>query len=73
MAKYSGTVSKSQRVPARSTSIAMPSTCVRLRMISSRSAARHGAIVKPQLPITAVVTPRAGEGEASGSQVSCAS
>ncbi|MNC89893.1 hypothetical protein D3C83_59030 [compost metagenome] len=51
----------------------MPSTCVRLRMIRSRPPGRHGAMVKPQLPMIAVVTPSAGEGEASGSQVSCAS
>jgi hypothetical protein len=30
-------------------------------------------MVKPQLPMIAVVTPSAGEGEAHGSQVSCAS
>ena len=41
----------------------MPSTCVRFLIVSSRSAGRQGAIVKPQLPITAVVTPSAGEGE----------
>jgi len=33
-----------------------------VRIVSSRSCGRHGAIVKPQLPITAVVTPRLGEG-----------
>ena len=31
--------------------------------MSSRSAGRHGAMVKPQLPMTAVVTPSAGDGE----------
>jgi len=30
-------------------------------------------MVKPQLPITAVVTPSAGEGDTAGSQVICAS
>jgi hypothetical protein len=59
-----GIVSKSQRIPARSTSSAMPSTCVRLRMIRSRSRSRHGAIVKPQFPMIAVVTPSVGDGEA---------
>jgi hypothetical protein len=51
----------------------MPSTWVRLRIVISRSAGRHGAMVKPQLPITAVVTPRAGDGRSVGSQVICAS
>jgi hypothetical protein len=60
-------------MPARSASIDMPSTCVRLRIVRSRSAGRHGAIVKPQLPITAVVTPSAVDGEQVGSQVICAS
>ena len=60
-------------MPWRSTSSDMPSTCVRLRIVSSRSAGRHGAMVKPQLPITAVVTPSAGDGRTQGSQVTCAS
>ena len=51
----------------------MPSTWVRFLIVISRSAGRHGAIVKPQLPITAVVTPSAGEGDSVGSQVICAS
>ena len=51
----------------------MPSTCVRFLIVSSRSAGRHGAIVKPQLPITAVVTPSAGDGASVGSQVIWAS
>jgi hypothetical protein len=33
----------------------------------------HGAIVNPQLPMIAVVTPSAGEGANVGSQVICAS
>ena len=73
MSRYCGKLSKSQRMPARSASSDMPSTCVRLRMVSSRSAGRQGAMVKPQLPITAVVTPSAGEGSTKGSQVICAS
>ena len=72
-ARYSGKVSKRQSMPARSASSDMPSTCVRFCMVRSRSAGRHGAIVKPQLPITAVVTPRAGDGARVGSQVICAS
>ena len=73
MSKYCGMVSKSQRMPWRSTSSDMPSTCVRFFITSSRSAGRQGAMVKPQLPMIAVVTPSAGEGETSGSQVICAS
>jgi hypothetical protein len=73
MSRYCGTLSNSQRMPARSTSSDMPSTWVRFFITSSRSAGRHGAMVKPQLPITAVLTPSAGEGETHGSQVICAS
>ena len=51
----------------------MPSTWVRLRIVISRCCGLHGAIVKPQLPITAVVTPNAGEGRTCGSQVIWAS
>jgi len=51
----------------------MPSTCVRLRRVRSRSGARQGAMVKPQLPITMLVTPSATDGVANGSQMSCAS
>ena len=35
-------------------------------MVRSRSAGRQGAMVKPQLPIAAVVTPSAGEGAHTG-------
>ncbi len=72
-ARYSGKLSNSQRMPRRSTSRDMPSTWVRLRMVISRSAGRQGAMVKPQLPITTVVTPCAGDGVSAGSQVICAS
>ena len=72
-AMYSGKLSNSQRMPWRSTSSDMPSTWVRLRMTSSRSAGLHGAMVNPQLPMIAVVTPSAGEGATPGSQVICAS
>ncbi len=71
--RYSGTVSKFHCVPASRASSAMPSTCVRLRRVRSRSAGRQGAMVKPQLPITTVVTPSPTEGLAVGSQVICAS
>ena len=39
----------------------------------SRMFAGHGATPNPQLPITAVVTPSAGEGDMVRSQVICAS
>jgi hypothetical protein len=51
----------------------MPSTTERLRSIVSRAPAGQGAMPKPQLPITAVVTPSEGEGESVRSQVTCAS
>ena len=63
-ARYSGYDSKSQLMPARIASSDMPSTWVRLRTIRSRCAGWHGAIVKPQLPITTVVTPSAVDGVA---------
>jgi hypothetical protein len=71
--RYSGYVSKSQRTPPRSASSDMPSTCVSARSVRSRSPGRHGAIVKPQLPMTTVVTPSATDGVANESHVSCAS
>ncbi len=73
IARYSATVSKSHRIPARSASSDMPSTFVRLRIVRSRSPGRHGAIVNPQLPITAVVTPTPVDAARSGSHVTCAS
>ena len=42
-------------------------------MMRSRWDGRQGAIVKPQLPITTVVTPRAVDGVAKASHVSWAS
>ena len=42
-------------------------------MVRSRSVGLQGAMVKPQLPRIAVVTPSAGEGSTKGSQVICAS
>ena len=73
MSRYCGKLSNSQRMPARKASSDMPSTCVRWRMVRSRSAGLQGAMVKPQLPRMAVVTPSAGEGSTNGSQVICAS
>jgi hypothetical protein len=57
-------------MPARSVSIGIPSTNRRSCMSVSRSASRHGAIVKPQFPMTTVVTPCQGDGLADGSQKS---
>ena len=51
----------------------MPSTTDRFFSIVSRCEAGHGAMPNPQLPITAVVTPSAGEGDRVRSQVICAS
>ena len=73
MSRYCGYVSKSQSTPASSASSDMPSTWVRLRRVRSRSRSRHGAMVKPQLPMTTVVTPRPTDGVAHGSHVSWAS
>ena len=42
-------------------------------MTSRRSGAAHGASVKPQLPITTLVTPCQHEHVPSGSQKTCAS
>jgi hypothetical protein len=53
--------------------MSMPSTTDRLRSTVSRWDAGHGAMPKPQLPITAVVTPSETEGESVGSHVACAS
>ena len=72
-AKYSSKLSKSQFVPLRSAVSDMPSTSARLRAIRSRQSGGHGAMEKPQLPTTTVVTPIEGEGVAFESQVSCAS
>ena len=56
-ARYSGNVSKPHGMPCSSASSVMPSTFSRMRAISGRSAGRVGAMPKPQLPITTVVTP----------------
>ena len=54
--------------PARSASSGMPSTNCSSRMSVSRCSGRQGATVKPQLPMTTVVTPCHGDGLADGSQ-----
>ena len=72
-AKYSANPSNCQSTPARRASSDIASTSARFFKSVSRVAGVAGAMPKPQLPITTVVTPRAGEGEAVESQVSCAS
>ncbi len=51
----------------------MSSTFSIVLAISSRSEGLIGAMEKPQLPATTVVTPCRFEGEPAGSQNSCAS
>ena len=55
--RYSGKVSKLQSMPAASAAGSMSSARSRLRTTRARWSARTGARVKPQLPMTAVVTP----------------
>ncbi len=73
VSRYWGKVSKSHWTPALSDSRDMASTSERLARIKSRVSGVAGAIPKPQLPITTVVTPNAGDGDAVGSHVSWAS
>ena len=55
--RYSGNVSHDQSMPAAIASAEMSSARSRLRTTRWRASGRAGASVKPQLPITAVVTP----------------
>ena len=55
--KYAGNVSNSHVMPACIAFKDMPSTFTRVRSVASRSCGRQGAMAKPQLPITVVVTP----------------
>ena len=68
-------VSNGQRspTPARMASIDMPSTFSSVRRMSSRWDGRVGAMAKPQLPITTVVTPCHGEMLSMRSQNTCTS
>ena len=72
-ARYSGKSSKLQSIPASSAAMDMPSTSARLRAICSRRSGGQGAMLKPQLPMTTVVTPSEGEGVAWLSHVIWAS
>jgi hypothetical protein len=56
-ARYSGKVSKSQGIPAARVAGFMSSTFSRVRAMVSRWSGRVGAMEKPQLPATTVVTP----------------
>ncbi len=71
--RYSRKVSKSHRMPFCIASSDMPSTYSSIFISVSRSCGRHGASVKPQLPVTMVVTPCHDVHDALGSQVSWAS
>ncbi len=73
--RYSGNVSNGHAVPQPASSEArlMPSTFSSVRSTSRRWAGWVGAIPKPQLPMTTVVTPCHGEIESRGSQRICAS
>ncbi len=71
--RYSGNVSKHQSMPASRASIDMPSTFSSVRTTMSRCSGRVGAIPKPQLPITTLVTPCQLDGVRSPSHSTCAS
>ena len=73
--RNSGNVWNGQLVPSPASSAAtlMPSTFSRVRTIRFRCAGRVGATPKPQLPITAVVTPCHGEILNMRSHMTCAS
>ena len=58
---------------SEASSLIIPSTTARLRMIRSRRCGGDGTIPKPQLPMIAVVTPSEGDGDSVGSQVTWAS
>ena len=70
---YSGWVWNPHTVPAVSVAASMSSTFSSVRTITSWCSGRVGAIVKPQLPATTVVTPWNDVGRSAGSQKTCAS
>ncbi len=73
VSRYSRNVSNSQRMPFSIASSDMPSTYSSIFISVRRSSGRHGATVKPQLPVTMVVTPCQEVHDALGSHVSWAS
>ena len=72
-ARYSGNVVKSHGMPAARDSGSMSSTFSSVRAISVRRSGIVGAIEKPQLPATTVVTPWKQDGVRAGSQKTWAS
>src|SRR5712691_8708698 len=71
--RYSAKVSQVQSIPASIASAAMSSARSRLRTTRCFWSRRHGASVKPQLPMITVVTPCQHEHVPSGSHATCAS
>ena len=59
--------------PAASDAVLMPSTRASDWIKKSRSCGLAGARLKPQLPMTTVVTPCQLDGEHDGSNINCAS
>ena len=57
LSRYSGKLTQSQGMPSRIEARGMASTRTMLSMARSRSSGATGAKPKPQLPITAEVTP----------------
>ena len=60
-------------MPAVSDAPSMSSTFSSVCTITSWCSGRVGAMVKPQLPATTVVTPWYDDGRSAGSQNTCAS
>ena len=60
-------------MPSVSEPASMSSTFSSVRTITSWCSGRVGAMVKPQLPATTVVTPCDDDGRSAGSQNTCAS
>jgi len=56
-ARYSGNVEKSHGMPSCRAATSMSSTFSSVRAMRSRCSGRVGAMEKPQLPATTVVTP----------------
>ena len=57
VSRYSGNVSKSHSIPSARVSTSMSSTFSSVRAMTSWCSALVGAMAKPQLPATTVVTP----------------
>ena len=73
MSRYSGNVSNSHGMPALSDAGSMSSTFSSVLAMRPRSSGRVGAMEKPQLPATTVVTPWKHDGVSAGSQNTWAS